>query len=162
MKNNSSAKISLLFVIFSFLLMVLAEPVKAESILTLPSLNVSALQTYKGRYLTAIYVVSTAAGLSLEAEHPSVKTIYKQTQPILISGNSVSLDPQSIAWTGLSKPNIILLVVHDLPNFKWINGSNTAKAVSTLSIKQVLNLAQIKPNASIDITFLLGTATISN
>lgn len=144
---------SLIFLMFSAVFLGLITRAQAQNPLSLPSVSVSGIAPYAGQYISVIYTVATAAGMALQAEHLTVNTIYKQTQPLLISGNSALFAAEHLAWTGTAKPNAILIIIHRTPNFTWVNGANNATAITAITTKQAIELARATARGTININF---------
>lgn len=127
--------------LISFLVIVLMflvhEVALAENPIQVSAIRLTGIDSYSGRNFSVIYAVAAAAGIGLSAEHITVNKIYRQSEPMKISGGAISLPNQAIQWTGAAKPNVILLVVHDSPTFIWTNGSSRALAVSKIFINQM-------------------------
>jgi|GEM_PF-5476454 len=86
-----------------------------------PATQIASLETYRGHYLTAIYANGSVSGLANSSDQIHLRQIQFMDENILISGDTVHLPLEKVRWTGIWKPNLLILVVHEQPHFTWKN-----------------------------------------
>jgi hypothetical protein len=107
-----------------------AKTAQAQNPYPTAPVEIRGLSQYRGMYLTAHYAVSSAAGMALDPGQVSISQIYVVVPDLLINQDNLSLPPQEIVWSGISKPNSLVLVIHRQAQFHWINGDGSAPVYS--------------------------------
>jgi hypothetical protein len=74
-------------------------------------------------YLSAFYSVGNVSGLSMQQNSSElfISKVYVKVQDFPITSDSVVLPATSFHWSGFSKPNVLLLVVHNQKQYTWLN-----------------------------------------
>ena len=97
-----------------------------------PATVVSGLTNYKNSYFSVIYANGNLPSLSISdsGDQVHLNQIYKILPDQLITADNLMIPPQLILWTGTAKPNLLVLVVHQTPDFHWTNNSEPQPILS--------------------------------
>jgi hypothetical protein len=91
-------------------------------------IKISGLAGYRGSYLTIYYALGSRGALSSEEDQITLREV-KEKRSFQISGDSVIVPEINLKRSNLFITyNILILVVHSVPNFTWLNGNKSLPA----------------------------------
>jgi hypothetical protein len=92
---------------------------------TVGGLQMKGLGNYVGKYLTVYYAIGGRASINTQGDQIHIRKV-KAKKTIQISGDTVTLPPVEIPRVGWFLPyNIMVFVVHDGADFRWVNADAT-------------------------------------
>jgi len=118
-KNIAQAKFFM-----SALIMLFSLGATAQSI-TLPAVKIQNLEAFKGQYISVYFATGTPATIGLTPEQISLREIRAKVS-FAITNSVEMVDKMTVAISGFSIPyNVLLVVIHNQPNFSWINANGS-------------------------------------
>jgi hypothetical protein len=131
------------YLLTGLILMAITAAAENNNPYLVPAVQIRSLKQYQGKYLTAYYAVSSVAGMALDPTQVNVSQVYVVIADRMIDGDELGLESQSIRWSGVSKPNSLVLAIHERPQFTWINRDGTLPVYLANQLTATGNTQQI-------------------
>lgn len=92
---------------------------------TVNPIQLHGLQNYKGKYLTVYYGLGSRGSLTTSEDQITLREV-KEKRSFQITDEALNIPEINLKRSNVFIPfNIIVFVIHDGPNFTWINGNSS-------------------------------------